>query len=162
MRIRTRLRVLSSPFELAALVDLVFLLLIFFMLSSSLVFWPGMRVETEIELPESQLTSMKAADKLVVTITQSDLLFFNDNPVDWDRLEYELHEVVRTGRVASEKRGEGARSPLLVLRADRRIPYGTVVRVMSLARSLGLGVYLVTDPERVARTDTRAIGQDGN
>ena len=57
MRIKTNLKVVAGPLELTPLVDVVFLLLIFFMISSSLVFWPGTQVDTEVELPRSQTSS---------------------------------------------------------------------------------------------------------
>ena len=163
MRIKTNLRVLAGPLELTPLVDVVFLLLIFFMISSSLVFWPGTQVDTGVELPASRTNSMTAADKLIITITRADLLFFNDKPVQWDELELQLHELVRSSRVASDRRGGGVGEtggqvvrPLVVLRADQSIKYGTIVQVMSLARSLGLGVYLVTDPEKAETGRQRA------
>jgi biopolymer transport protein ExbD len=138
--------------EVTALVDVVFLLLIFFIISSSMVFWPGTRVETEVELPKSRVVSMSAADKLVITITRSDLLFFNDNPISWDELERELNEVVVRSRVVNRRRSDDeidttVRTPQVVLRADRRIPYEKIIEITSLARTLGLDVYLVTDPE---------------
>jgi biopolymer transport protein ExbD len=160
MRLKTRAKIIAGPLPLAPLVNLVFLLLIFFMMSSSVVFWPGTQVETRVELPQSYTHTMSAADKLVITINRSGLLFFNDNPVQWDELERLLKELVHTSRLTSDKRGGPAeparngngqqkpsRSPLVVLRADRGIPYGKIVEVMSLARSLNLGVYLVTDSQ---------------
>ena len=160
MSIQTRLKPVSGPLDLTPLVDVLFLLLIFFMLSSSLVFQPGIPVT----LPRARVTGVTAAEKIVVTITNTDqsaeLLFFNDKPVDWDELERELSELVYSSRMTTAKRVSGSagadqgelerqRSPLIVLRADTRVPYGRIVEVMALARSLNLGVYLATDvPER--------------
>jgi biopolymer transport protein ExbD len=123
------------------------------------VFWPGTKIETQVELPKSRSNSMIAADKLVITITRSNLLFFNDRPVEWANLELQLYDLVHRSKVLGEKRagtqadekGAPARSPLVVLRADQRISYSRIVQVISLARSLGLGVYLVTEPEKVGR-----------
>ncbi|NOY82310.1 MAG: biopolymer transporter ExbD [Kiritimatiellaeota bacterium] len=154
MRMRTRLKVVAGPLDVTPLVDVIFLLLIFFMISSSLVFWPGTRVETRLELPTARTNSMTAADKLIITITRSDLLFFNDNLVHWGDFERQLRQLVHDRKVLSRKRlgdrpdGAGqSRAPVVVLRADRRISYGKIVEVMSLARSLGLDVYLATEPE---------------
>lgn len=160
MRLKTRAKIIVGPLPLAPLVNLVFLLLFFFMLSSSVVFWPGTQVDTRVELPKSHTKTMSAADKLVITINRSGLLFFNDNPVQWEELERLLKELVHTSRMTSDKRSGPAaeqpngkngkklsRSPLVVLRADRSIPYGKIIEVMSLARSLDLGVYLVTDSQ---------------
>jgi len=168
MRLKTRAKIVCGPVPLAPLVDVVFLLLIFFMISSSLVFWPGIRVETKIQLPRSRTSSMSAADKLIITMTRSDLLFFNDNPVSWKDLELRLKEAVRRSRLATAKRsatdagsaGRMQRSPLVVLRADQTIPYGKIVEVMSLARSLDLGVYLVTDTQEATRKRSlRIVGE---
>jgi len=155
MRTRTNLKIVSGKMDAVPLVDVVFLLLIFFLISSSLVFQPGIPVE----LPTARTSSVRAAEKIVVTITKSDaksdLLFFNDNPVRWEDLERELRELVRRSRrvtAAREGAPEGASlrafSPMLVLRADAGVPYAKIVEVMSLARSLELGVYLATDPEQ--------------
>jgi len=158
--IPTNARIIAGPMPLAPLVDVVFLLLIFFMLSSSLVFWPGLRVDTKVQLPASETNSMNAADKLIITMTRADvshpgLLFLNDKPVNWDELKLTLKEAVLSSRRVSARRQglddtaetavADARAPLVVLRADKSIPYGRIVQVMSLARSLNLGVYLVTD-----------------
>jgi biopolymer transport protein ExbD len=168
MAIKTNVKIISGPVPLAPLVDVVFLLLIFFMISSSLVFWPGLRVDTKVQLPASRTNSMRAADKLVITMTRSELYFFNDKPVGWDDLERQLKEAVLSSRIATGKRrgskddgaAEPYRSPLVVLRADKSIPYGKIVDVMSLARSLNLGVYLVTDSQgNDRRTDMRSIGE---
>jgi len=168
MRIKPTVKIVSGPLSLAPLVDVVFLLLIFFMISSSLVFWPGTKVETKVNLPRSRTNSMSAADKLIVTMTRSDLLFFNDSPVSWDDLELMLREAVRRSRLATAKRtspdnGNDAvkmlRSPLVVLRADESIPYGKIIEVMSLARSLDLGVYLVTDQQPARKATPRILGE---
>ena len=172
MRIKPNVKVISGPAILTPLVDLFFLLLVFFMLSSSLVFWPGTKVETKVHLPRSRVRSMNAADKLVLTITHSGLLFFNDKHVGWDDLERELRELVRRSKLAATKRNAWAteeeqksvRSPLVVVRADRSIDYAKIVEVMSLAQSLGLGVYLVTAPMPEADPlnggDPRRLGEE--
>lgn len=151
---KTHVKVISGLPSLIPLVDVFFLLLVFFMISNSLVFWPGTKVETKVHLPRSRVNSMSVADKIVITITSSEHLFFNDRNIPWEDLERELRELVRESRLASMSRGglteneevKRARSPLVVLRADEGIPYTRVVDVMSLARLLGLNVYLVTEP----------------
>ncbi len=147
MRTEPTLNVVSGKVDIVPLVDVVFLLLIFFLISSSLVFQPGVAVE----LPKSYTDSMRAAEKIVVTITKEDLLFFNDNPVKWEELERELAEIVHSRAVMNSRSPirpdatSGAFTPMLVLRADANVPYKKIVQVMSLARSLDLGVYLATD-----------------
>jgi biopolymer transport protein ExbD len=150
MRIRPRVKVFAGQIDPIPLINVVFLLLIFFIISSSLVFQAGIPVE----LPKAVNPSMSVTDKLVITINRdaSDLLFFNDKPVKWDELERELRELVLESKLIMARRAgtlgssrESARSPLVVLRADRNVPYARVMEVMSLARSLNLGVFLATD-----------------
>ncbi len=157
MKLKTNLKIVSGQLDIAAMVDVVFLLLLFFMLSSSLVFQPGISVE----LPKSHTSSMSAAEKIIITITRKDggeLLFFNDNPVAWTELEHQLTELAYSSKTLdATRRGEAKNTsstanagvagptPKVVLRADKNVAYGRIVEVMSLARSLDLGVYLATD-----------------
>jgi len=171
MKTKTRLKIISGPMSLVAIVDVFFLLLVFFMISSSLVFWPGTKVETKVRLPRSRINSMNVADKIVITITSSQHLFFNDRNVLWEDLERKLKELVRESRLASAARAnlpiveqvKRARSPLVVLRADGGIPYSRIIDLMSLARSLGLNVYLVTEPAVKDSTNGTGsiLGNDG-
>ncbi len=171
MKTKSRLKIISGPMALVPVVDVFFLLLVFFMISNSLVFWPGTKVETKVRLPRSRVNSMSVADKIVITITRSEHLFFNDQNILWDDLELELKELVRESRLASAARAnvgekelvKRARSPLVVLRADGGIPYSRVIDVMSLARSLELNVYLVTEPEEQGQdtAPNSILGDDG-
>ena len=168
MAVRPRVKIICGPLPLAPFGDVVFLLLFFFMISSSLVFWPGLRIDTKVRLPESRANSTSAADKLIITMVRADLWFFNDRRVSPEELERELQEEVRNSRLAAAQRGVRPEaeaglmypSPVVVLRADKSIPYGKIVEVMSLARSLNLGVFLVTDSQAGSRTERlRGIGE---
>lgn len=163
MRIKPNVRVFAGKIDVVPLINVVFLLLIFFMISSSLVFQPGIPVE----LPIAVNPAMNTVDKLVITITRSDLLFFNDKPVQWDELERELRELVLQSKLASARRtganaGAAApRAPLVVLRADKNTAYNRVMQVMAMARSLNLGVYLATGLGTKPTVPTpRAAGAD--
>ena len=157
----------SAGVAVAPAIDLFFLLLVFFMLSNSIVFWPGAKVDTQLRLPRARVNSMRKADKIIITITQSGRLFFNDRDVDWEDLERGLRELLRQSHEASVAAGGGGAAdpdraqPLVVLRADRDIPYQQIIDVMTLARSLELGVYLVTDSQSTSSPPTApALGDD--
>ncbi len=151
MRIKPTIKAVSGKIDVVPLIDVVFLLLIFFLISSSLVFQPGIAVE----LPKARGNNMRAAEKIIVTITRNNLLFFNDTPVEWAELERQLRELVLTSRTVMHRQSgspDGGRlqdySPMIVLRADAAVPYRRIAEVMALARSLGLGVYLATDIQK--------------
>ena len=169
MQTKMRVKMISGMAPLVPLVDVFFILLICFMISSSLVFWPGTKVQTSLRLPRARVSSMSEADKLVVTITRSGQVFFNDRNVAWSDLERELTRMVHDSRKASANRdgaatgGQGlsGRHPMLVLRADRDIAYEQFFDIMTLGRSLGLDVWLVSDSSDGQDTQRRPVlGED--
>ena len=174
---KTNLKIYCGKIDVVPLVDLFFLLVIFMLIGSSLVFRPGIQVQ----LPKATAAEMRGVPKIVVTITQTavlkktpeaskdasgktvvtdeqaasrTLLFFNDNQVSWPDLEQKLRQAVHEGKLdmgrmaTREEKKTGLRqNPLLVLRADAKVPYQRIVQAMSLARSRGLGVFLVTESD---------------
>ncbi len=136
------------------LISLFFILIIIFMISNSVVFWTGTRVETSLSLPTVRSVELNVADKMIITITRSGEVFFNEKSLDWHELQRELGERVRESRIAMAKvsgldpeRDSNAHiAPMVIVRADKNISYETISRVMDLARSLDLNVYLAADP----------------
>lgn len=146
-RSRPNVNIISKPFTLVPALDVFFLLLVFFTISSSVTFWPGEKLETEVRLPASRLATMSVADKLIVTITSSGDLFFNSKPMSGiEDLERELRELVRASQAEGDPAARRTRRPMLVLRADRRLPFEKIVQVDLLARELNLDVYIMLDP----------------
>ena len=138
-RIRTSLKIISGKPDLTPMIDTVFLLLIFFMLSSSFVQVSGIPVS----LPTANASSKMSVDKLVVSIDRNNKLYFNDMEMDWDTLTEQLQKCKADWNANT-----------VIVRADASTGYGVVVRMMSLARSLGLNVYVATistdtSPEKV-------------
>ena len=103
------------------LIDCVFNLLLFFMLTSSYVVQPGIR----INLPKA-LTSETIHDtSLVVTVTQDNLMMFNENAVTLEDLAVQFEKAAKDN------------VPLLI-RADRNASLGKVVEIWDLCRDVGL------------------------
>ena len=65
------MNVSAGQYPLVAILDLFFILLIFFLIGNSVVFWPGTQVETSLSLPRTAQAEMHEADKLIITITRS-------------------------------------------------------------------------------------------
>ena len=147
---RRSLQLLSGTnLTLTPLVDVIFLLLIFFMIGSSLVFQPGITVN----LPETRQEFKSVADKLIITLTKEKLLFFNDQRLeDWNHLEQRLADVAYkrdTARRSNAVSKNEQRSPIIILKADKDVSYDDIVKIMSITRRYGLSVFLVTKTERV-------------
>ena len=110
MKLPRNLRILTAhKVMLVPLVDLFFLLLIFFMMGSSMVFQPGI----DVDLPGSA-GDMQGSDKQVITLKKNGQLYFNTRLVpNWDDKAGGLNErmgvVLETGRKphSAGRGGEG-------------------------------------------------------
>jgi len=115
-------RYIKPVINIASLVDVLFLLLIFFMVTSAFVEQPNIK----LELPATSNTEVSRVERMVLTISRDGQLFIQDKPVDKQNLEKELRRVVLdTGE------------EILVLKADKMVPYGEIVGVMDDARGAG-------------------------
>lgn len=120
----------ETKFSLAGLTDIVLLLLIFFLLTSSFI--PQMGIQ--VNLPQTDAAAPTDTDYLTVAITEDGTFY-----VDQDRVERaQLLETVRQAR--------GNRTAL-VLRADQNATVGQFATVASVARALDMRVLMATDRE---------------
>ena len=107
----------SSDMDITPMIDITFLLLIFFMLTSSFVFQPGIRVN----LPRAVTSEVLHKELLIVTVTENNQVFINERPVDGDEL---------VSRITLAARDD---QPLLI-RADKRSEMGKVIEIWDLCR----------------------------
>ncbi|MEM9398873.1 MAG: biopolymer transporter ExbD [Verrucomicrobiota bacterium] len=135
MRLRSNLEVRRGPIDLAPLVDVVLLLLVFFILSSSFVLQPGIQVNPPGSIQEAGVRD----SRYIITVTSDlpPLIFFNDKQLDMMQLEKRLREL------ADDKS-----DVTVVLRADRDVSHGVVVEIMNHAIKVGLPMLLATQVEK--------------
>lgn len=119
-------------FSMSSMTDIVFLLLIFFMLTSTLVSPNALK----LILPKSSGKTL-AKQSVSVSIDQDKQWYFNQDPIEFEDLEVRLSAVANT---------EGEETTV-VLNAERTVPIEEVVRVMSIANKLKIKMILATDPE---------------
>jgi biopolymer transport protein TolR len=120
-----------AQINVTPMVDVMLVLLIIFMVSA-----PMMKEGMKVDLPEAQARALGESQDLVVTIGNNKIIDINGSPVELGRLEMVLSQI-------KEQRSMEA----VYLQADKGIPYGFVVQVMSVIRSSGLTkIGLVTQP----------------
>lgn len=105
------------------MVDVVFLLIIFFMVSTTFI-----TVESglPVDLPDAQTSVAEPANLPTVTVTKDGNLYFAGNQVSEAQLPVLVQaEIDRSGMTT------------VVLRADRDVPHGTAVRIMDLLKQGG-------------------------
>lgn len=113
----------KATFNITPLVDCVLLLLIFFMLTSSFIFQPGIKVD----LPKATTIEPNIRKELVVLITKDGSLFFHDNRISLKAFETQLKKEVTSNKKA-----------FLVISADKEVVHGRVVEVMDTAKVAGI------------------------
>ena len=137
MAIETRNKI-DSHFNMASMSDLVFLLLIFFMLTSTLVSPNAIK----LLLPSSNSKTM-AKQSLTVYINKSRNFFLEDKPVKPSQLEQEIYSKIRANTQAT-----------IVLRADKSVPVQDIVTVIDVINQINTEhktkhkIILATSPKR--------------
>jgi biopolymer transport protein ExbD len=124
--------------DLTPLVDVLFLLLIFFMISSSFVQVSGIKVD----LPQVGSTSTLGVQKSILTVVKTGNdweINFNDQVIkSWDKLKEKLAEI----SAMSNNNVAGT----IIVRADRNISFGIISRIMVLAEKSQLSIFVATLP----------------
>jgi biopolymer transport protein ExbD len=124
--------------DLVPMIDVVFQLVVFFMVSSTFVLTPGIN----LDLPEASSAEPVVMNQTVVSVVSADRVFLNDERMTFDELDAALAEISATD--------DQPRS--LVIEANADVPYATMIRALDVLRNNGF---------RGANLRTRAP-EDGN
>jgi len=123
----------NAEFSMSSLTDIIFLLLIFFMLTSTLV-----KIQP-FDLPESDSKTV-APTSAVVTIDKSGKYTFNNQTVTMSSLERSLRSEVRDT--------ENRKDYTITIVAEKGTPFDRVVNVMKVAGRLKVKTILATQPKQ--------------
>jgi biopolymer transport protein ExbD len=125
MRLQSR-RTEEPDVNLTALIDVVFLLLIFFMVSTTF----ERETEISIELPEASGQPLQSEKQVVeISIDVKGRYFVNKHEV--------VNTQIDTLKRAIEEAAGGQEKPRVILSADRNTPHQAVITAMDAARQLG-------------------------
>ncbi|WP_109829972.1 ExbD/TolR family protein [Reichenbachiella versicolor] len=120
----------EASFSMSSMTDVIFLLLIFFMLTSSFITPSGLPVN----LPSSKSSSI-VMQKVSVTITPDLKYYVNESEVRLGRLELVLKKELK------------GKEGVVVLHCDKSVPVEHLVNVASIATSLKAKISLATKPD---------------
>ncbi len=130
MAIKTRNKV-SPAFSMSSLTDIIFLLLIFFMLTSTLVSPNALN----LLLPSSN-SQTQATQTVSVSINKHKEYFVGTRRVPLSQIGAVLRKELK-----------GQAEATVVLNADKSVPIENIVKVMNVANDLGVKMILATKPE---------------
>ena len=128
MRFR-KLQEEETDISIAPLIDVVFLLLIFFMVTSHFDVASGIH----IRLPKSaKKMHSEVSDKINLIIDKSGEIYLKGNKIDIKALKKELHNL-------SDEKGTFN----LILYADEDVRHGKVVQIMDIAKTAGVDSIII-------------------
>ncbi len=122
----------SAEFSMSSLTDIIFLLLIFFMLTSSMI-------QINIELPESSSKTVAPTDYTVI-MTKDGSLSFNGKPAT-------LREI-RPLIVQANKDASNKENATVAIVAEVGVPWKRVSEVMEIASELKMRAIIATKPPK--------------
>lgn len=128
MELRRKNRV-SAEFSMASMTDIIFLLLIFFMITSSAISQSAI----EVKLPTATNADPNVQDPTAVTITKDGKYFVNDKEILKEQLENYLVQTLK-----------GQTNPAFTIRADEDTKHRDVVFAMEIAETHHFNLAIAT------------------
>jgi biopolymer transport protein TolR len=125
-----RNRTALSEINVTPLVDVMLVLLIIFMVTA-----PLMQQGIDVNLPKAKGKDLPPEERISIVIKKGGSLFLNDNPISKADLLAKLTAISK-------------RNPDVFLKADKDVPYGTVVEIMGEVKEAGIEkLGMVTEPK---------------
>ncbi|HUU26857.1 MAG TPA: biopolymer transporter ExbD [archaeon] len=128
----------KATINIVSLVDVVFLLLIFFTVSATFMDQPALK----IDLPEASAEPPKLdkQEPMTVYLTSEGEIYFGDKPVRLDDLPELIKESVKEQR-----------SNRIFIKADREVVHGKVIEIMDIARQNGIEIVTIATRKRTPK-----------
>jgi len=127
MRTKLKKKRISTA-ALISFTDVIFLLLIFLLISSNFITHSGIKVE----LPGSNSQQNEFNKNISLTLTQDDEIFINNDAVTWDELPAELNKLLVDDP-----------EQVVVVRADEDVALKKVVRLLDIAKLSGTNRFFI-------------------
>jgi biopolymer transport protein ExbD len=118
--------------DLTPMIDMVFILLVFFLITSA-----ALMPVIDVEVPAAETGEKKEETEVTIILYPDSTIAINDIRIEKDQLYATLVRMEREFTVHD-----------VFLQADRAIPFGTVVEVIDMAKKAGFeGISFVVKPE---------------
>lgn len=119
MKLTTKSSKKLLTLNLTSLIDVLFILIIFFAVSSTFLEQPGI----ELKLPDAESSENYTTQKIILYIDKSNNLFLNDQLISTNTM---IEEIKKLGEIADENS--------IVLKADKEVGHGEIIRIMDILR----------------------------
>ena len=125
MKLKSRRGLLHSNVDMTPMIDIVFQLILFFLVSTTFAMLPGIK----LKLPQSHTAEASALQGITITAQKDGVIFFNDKEVSMKTLGSELI-AYDTGDTKKDE------FPIS-LEADSEVTNGTIVKIFDVIRESG-------------------------
>jgi len=106
--------------NMTSLIDVLFILIIFFAVSSTFLEQPGI----ELNLPEAESSETYTTQKIIIYADKDKNLFLNDQLISTNTL---VEEIKKLGTLSEESS--------IVLKADQEVDHGDIIKIMDILRT---------------------------
>lgn len=130
MELRGRNKV-SPNFNMSSMTDIVFLLLIFFMLTSTIVTTNAL----DLLLPTAK-GKTNNNQNIAVSIDKNLNYYIDKTPIEKEQIESKLNRLLA-----------GEKEPAIIIRAEKSVPIDNVVKVLDIARKNKYKAVLATQTD---------------
>ena len=121
--------------DLTPMIDVVFQLLIFFMVTAVFAITPGL----DIKLPEAETAQAPDKENLFIVVDQDGNMKLNHKTVTFATLKDEIQT----------KREILDNTTMIIIQGDERSTHGQIVQIMDIARQVGVvDQVIATEPQR--------------
>lgn len=118
-----------SEINVTPFVDVMLVLLIIFMVTA-----PMLKQGIDIDLPQAKGKSLPAEERIIIVMKRNGTIYLNDKKM-------------KIPQIAAKLRAVSKINPDVYLKADKRVPYGEVVKLMAEIKEAGIEkLGMVTEP----------------
>lgn len=121
MRFKRHVQFEKGHLDMAPLIDCIFLLLIFFLLTSNFIFQPGIK----INLPKAVTSEVIQENTIVITVTSDNRFYLNETPITFAELKDKLKHTA-------------AKNKPILIKSDRDVALGKIVTIWDFCRDIGI------------------------
>jgi biopolymer transport protein ExbD len=146
MNFKANLKPTGNLIDLTPLVDVVFLMLIFFIITSDILPLKSLNIEN----PTIDKDSIPLTTQLIVVMDAQNVIYIGSKKSIVDLISLKEHLEREVKKLQTLHQGK---EPTIVLSVDRKVEYGVFLKLFSICQECGQNLRLVYKPSDSKKTE---------